>query len=258
MTRYGAIALSAASLFCIAANLRSQSNAAELRLEPPEVSVGLFYSGTDIHISGEAPAVDGLAVLAAGHKQTVDLKTKGKVWGLFWMNVGEVTFEHVPSFYRLVSSARLDRLASPEALVQAGAGYAALAAGSSSKEGSRGGELYAELIKLKEREGLFGLSEGGLQTEPGPGGMVRFSCTVHLPALAPEGDYRFRLIGFRDGKVEDLAEKTLRLQEVGTVASMKALAGEHGLLYGIVAVATALAAGLLTGFLFDLGSKGSH
>jgi len=102
------------------------------------------------------------------------------------------------------------------------------------------------------------VSEGDLRLEQGPDGAARFSCTVHLPALAPEGDYRFRLIGFREGRGEILAEKMLRLHEVGTVASMKSLAREHGLLYGIVAVATALAAGLLTGFLFDLGSKGSH
>jgi uncharacterized protein (TIGR02186 family) len=258
MTRYVAIVVWAASLLCFPRLAGSQARNAGLLLEPPEVSVGLFYSGTDIQVSGDAPAADGLALVVTGEEQRADLKTKGRVWGLFWMNVGEVTFEHVPAFYRLVSSAELARLASPESLIRAGAGYPALAAQSSSGEGERGGELFGELIKLKEREGLFGVFEGALRIEREREGMVAFSCTVHLPALAPEGSYRFRLVGFREGKGEGLAEKALRLQEVGTVASLKSLAHEHGLLYGIVAVATALAAGLLTGFLFDLGSKGRH
>lgn len=258
MTGCGAIVLWAVSLLFFPGVRGNQASVPELRLEPPEVSVGLLYSGTDLEISGEAPAADGLVLVAAGEERTVDLKVKGRVWGLFWMNVGEVTFDRVPAFYKVVSSAGLDRLASPEVQERAGVGYAALAARSYSGAGKREGELFAELIKLKEREALFGISAGSLRVEPGGDGTARFSCTVHLPALAPEGDYRFRLIGFRNGKAEDLAEKILRLHEAGAVASMKSLAREHGLLYGIVAVATALAAGLLTGFLFDLGSRGSH
>lgn len=246
------------STLAVARILYPQEPAADLRLEPTELLLGLFYSGSDVHVSGRLPDAEGAVLVIRGAEGTVELKIKGKVGGLFWLNVGELKFERIPACYFALASGPLRVLGTPEALAEAGVGYDALAADSLGAADSDKERLFAELVKLKEKEGLFGIKENAFTLEPAEGGGARFSIAVPMPSAIPEGSYSFRLVAFHGGKGELLAERVLRVQEAGTAAWIRSLSRNHGFLYGIMAVATALAAGLLTGFLFHLGSKGGH
>jgi hypothetical protein len=88
--------------------------------------------------------------------------------------------------------------------------------------------------------------------------MVRVSTEFHLPAKTPPGEYRILAHGFAGGEGRLLGTAQLRVVQVGMAASIRTLATEHGLLYGILAVAVAIVVGLLTGVLFGLGSKKAH
>lgn len=231
---------------------------AVVRVDPPELPVGLSYGGAEIRIGGTMPAADGAAIVVRGEEGPLALKVKGKVGGLFWMNVAEAEFEHVPACYYVISSGPLAGLGSERAPAEFEIGYAGLGIRSSSAGADDRRRLVEELVRLKEREGLFAVFESGLAFETTGEGTAAFSCTLRLPSRVPEGEWRIRLVAFRAGRGELLAERILRVYEAGAAAWIRSLAHEHGLLYGIAAVATALAAGLLTGFLFDLGSKGGH
>lgn len=231
---------------------------AVLQVDPPELPVGLSYGGAEIRVGGTMPAADGAAIVVRGEESPLALKVKGKVGGLFWMNVAEAEFEHVPACYYVFSSGPLAGLGSEQALAEFEIGYAGLAIRPAGAAAGGGRGLVEELVRLKEREGLFGVFENGLAFGPAGAGVVGFSCTLRLPSRVPEGKWRIRLVAFRAGRGELLSERILDVYEAGAAAWIRSLALEHGLLYGIAAVATALAAGLLTGFLFDLGSKGGH
>jgi hypothetical protein len=111
---------------------------------------------------------------------------------------------------------------------------------------------------MKKEEGLYSSDDGGVRLDAQGDGTLRFSADFRLPAKAAEGEYEIRLYGFGEdgGRLMDV--RTLKVEQVGMARWIHSMAQQHGLIYGILAVAIALAAGLLTGFLFGLGSKGGH
>jgi hypothetical protein len=204
----------------------------KLNVEPHEVLIDLFYQGADVRITGEAPGGRDLAIICAGAETKAELKQKAKVWGVLWLSVSDVTFEHVPGFYSVASTRKLDDCASDDALAQAGLGYPALM------------EKAVPDADLRRQE-MF------LKTEGGP--VSRFSASVRLPARAGEGEYRVRLVSLSGGKVEPLADAVFAVKLVGGAAFIKSFSVMHGLWYGIFAVVIALTAGLLSGIVFGRG-----
>jgi len=230
-----------------------------VRIDPAEIVLDMFYGGTTVHVKGGVPAGYDVAVDCVGKKDTVELKKKGKVFGILWMNVGDVDFRNVPSIYLLSTSGKLDTLAPPTTLEQLGVGYRALESGScDSLQSEEKHRLFRELLKLKESEKLYAFNEAGVQLEPGENETVHLSARFFLPPKAPAGEYEVRLFGFKEGQGRLLRTERLRLRRVGVTAFIFSLAQRYGLLYGVLAVVVALVVGLLTGFVFGLGSKNGH
>ena len=121
------------------------------------------------------------------------MKEKGKVGGVLWMSVGDLDFDSVPVLYQVLTTAPLDTLAPPAILVQLKLGYAAVIV----PHDSASARFVPELIKLKEREGLYAMHEGGLKASGG-GAEVRVEGAFTLPAAVPPGEYAIELVGFRD------------------------------------------------------------
>jgi uncharacterized protein (TIGR02186 family) len=229
-----------------------------LQLEPPEVAIGLFFSGTDLRVTGSAPAGSRLAVVCAGAETSVVFQEKGKILGVFWMNIGDIAFDHVPVAYQIATTGKLASMARGEVLIQAGVGYDAVGSRAAPASAPEQRRLLPELIKLKEREGLYSVSEGSINLQPADDGTARFSAILHLPARTPEGQYAVRLIDFQADQASILAEKRLQVRFVGAAAAIKSLSATHGVLYGVLSVFIALAAGLATGLIFSRSSQGGH
>jgi uncharacterized protein (TIGR02186 family) len=237
------------------ADLRSD-RAVWMKVDPTEIRVGILYSGATIQVEGAIPAGYEAAVLCSGEEGSIELKRKGKVFGLLWMNVGEVVFDDVPSVYLLSTSRPLSDLAPSPVLEGLGVGYSALQSrvGRSPESAEPGGD-FGEFLKLKESENLYSYDEGGLRLEPEPTGAMHVSSECVLPSKVPWGEYEVHLIGFKAGKGEVLQTERLHVAPVGVTAGIFDLARNHGLLYGILAVLIALGVGLLTGLAFGLRSK---
>jgi hypothetical protein len=230
-----------------------------MRVDPAEIKLGMFYGGAVVRVEAAVPAGFEAAVVCAGKEGRLELKKKGKVWGILWMNVGEVIFENVPSVYVLSTSEKLADLAEPSVLEDLGVGYPALESRAlPSPGGSKDNELFGELLKLKESEQLFSIEEGGVELEPGPGETFHVSARCFLPAKTPVGEIAVRLYGFSGHRGKLLDSARLRLSFGGATAFISSLAGRHGILYGILAVVIAIVVGLVTGFVFGLGSKQGH
>ncbi|HYQ80621.1 MAG TPA: TIGR02186 family protein [Anaeromyxobacteraceae bacterium] len=258
--RAGALAVAA---LAPAAAWSQPSPQAAVRVEPTAIEVGMLYRGTTVRVEGSAPSGLRVVLECVGEDGPVQLKRKGKVWNLLWMNVGSVSFDRVPSLYLARGE--------PEGPAEAasGPGYARVEAQvlpASADAGTRG--VFRELIRLKEAERLYalgtlrrdsdGASSGALLAGPGaaasPAGRV--VAEFELPASAPPGQYQVRMLGYRDGVAEVLASERLTVRRVGLAEAVATMARRHGLLYGILSVAAALAAGLLSGVLFSGAKKG--
>jgi uncharacterized protein (TIGR02186 family) len=230
-----------------------------LRIDPPEVRLGLFYGGTDVRVEAAVPAGLDVAVLCVGREDRIEMKKKGKVWGILWMNVGEVAFDKVPSLYVLNTSRKLADLAALPVLEELGVGYPALEAQALGPGGApEDHQLFRELLLLKESEGLFSVDQGGIGVEPEVSGSAHVSSKCFLPAKTPMGEIEVRVYGFSGGRGRLLDSGRLRISPGGVNMFITSLAGRHGLLYGILAVVIAIVVGLGTGLVFGLGSKKGH
>jgi uncharacterized protein (TIGR02186 family) len=229
--------------------------ATAITVEPAAIRVDLLYHGTTVHARGSIPAGSEAAMLCVGPEGTLELRRKGRVWGILWMNVGDVVFEHAPSLYLLATSEALGRVASEGTLDRLAIGYAGLQQRVTS---SGDPSLFKELVRLKEHERLYKVADGGLRLSPERGGTVGVEGSFFLPARVLPGEYQIRLYSFRDGAGTLVGASPVTLEQAGLASFISSMAHRHGLLYGIVAVVVAMITGLVTGVIFGLGGKRGH
>jgi uncharacterized protein (TIGR02186 family) len=243
----------------VALALSGEASAAQhsLVIEPSRVDVHMLYHETTVHVTAPVLADDGVAILLVGQERSLTLKRKGKVLGLIWMNVGDVTFEAVPDVYLLSTTCALSSLAAPAVLTRLDLGFDAL--GARSGGGATADTLFDELVELKERDGLWNVSERGVTVMPaGAEGGALATADFVLPAKVPPGGYRVLAYTFSGGNAELVGEGSVRVEQGGVAALITALSRAHGLLYGVLAVLIAGAAGLLTGVVFGRGARKGH
>ena len=224
-----------------------------MSIEPPRADIGVFYDGVQLKVTSTVDAATDVAVLVSGPASELQLRRQSRVWGVFWAPGGAVTFERVPTVYLLRTSTSLEHLAPPPVLRALGLGYESLA---TTVTGDAEENLLPELIRLKESEGLFHYSAGAMDVEPLGLGRRSVAAEIAIPPKAGAAVYRVQLFGFRGGTLVKREEASFTLGRGRFNAFAESLAGNHGLLYGMLAVVVAMGAGLLVGFVF--GSVKGH
>jgi len=226
--------------------------AIQLRVEPQTIPVGLFYGGSELRVTADVPSGSQVAVVVRGKSEHLALKKKGKVWGVLWMNVGDLEYDSVPGVYLLATSAPVRELADTSVLARHEIGYDALSS-------SAGGDasMFGEVVKLMENDGLFWRSESGASLTAS-GEASHLEAVFPVRSRVPASRYDVRVIAFNRQGASCLASTTVTLEQVGAAKSLRTLAIEHGLAYGIIAVVVALLAGLATGLIFGKGASKGH
>jgi Putative transmembrane protein (Alph_Pro_TM) len=225
---------------------------ADIRVEPKEIQVGMFYRGTKVHVEGTAPADGKVALVCAGHESDVELKKKGKVGGVLWMNVGDISFQRVPSLFLVSSEWHAARSGGSAPAATPAVGYESVEARvlPADADGETR-ELFREFIRMKEREQLYSSGNGPTRSSPS-----RVSADFWLPASVPPGEYEVRMLGERGSAAEVLGTQKFVVKRVGVAALITSMARQHGLVYGVLSVVFAIAMGFLTGVLFKASKKG--
>ena len=223
-----------------------------LRLQPQNVLISTFYDGTTVEVTGEVPRDSRALILVRGPGEDLHLKKKGKVGGLLWMNVGDVTFQHTPCVYMLYADSDLP------ASLDAEVGFAALKrAIDIVPAGEDKNFLFGEFLKLKKSESLYAFHSKSVSYTPESDDMRSFKAIITIPPRMRSGDYMVQAFEVKDGHVQDKTSETLRIKLTGFPSQLDRLAFDHSLLYGIIAVLVALTAGLIIGILFK-GKGGAH
>jgi hypothetical protein len=124
------------------------------------------------------------------------------------------------------------------------------------KEKEKKKELFDQLIKLKESDKLYLLSEGSLKITHLNNKIDKITTTFYLPPKAPPGEYRINLFARKNSEINLIGNQTLTVEKKGLPAYLSSMAINHGLLYGVVAVIIAIISGLIVGVVFS--SKGGH
>ena len=221
------------------------------------VAITSNFSGTDVTIYGtverDATTVSrvsgyDVAVMLIGPRRTVVTRRKDRVFGV-WINRDWRTFD-APSFYALATTRPLAELAQPAQLdaQQIGVDHLIL------PEGIPGGvEVMAGAREF--REAFLGQNRKARLYAEYPGAVRRigphlFSATLPIPAEVPVGHYKARVVLFADGS--PLAEHVsdVEVSKSGVEQEVADMASHRPLIYGLLAVLTALVTGWVGGVLF--------
>jgi uncharacterized protein (TIGR02186 family) len=223
------------------------------------ITIDFFYHGSTVSIKGESdPGVDLVIKVTApeGHQE---LKQKGKVGGLLWMNVGSLKFEQVPNFYAVYSTRKLEEMLSPDEMEKHTIGYAALqkhvtvtpVAGEEEKA-----RWFNEFVKFKEDSRVYNVSSGKIETT-NKDGKQGYSILTDWPYQAQPGEYLITVYAVKNNKVLEQAEAKVKVEQVGMVKTLATMAKDSAAFYGFLSVGIALGAGFGVGLVFRKGG-GSH
>ena len=197
-----------------------------------------------IHNSRQSSADAGyydVVVVVEGIPTPLVLRRKSNVAGL-WMNTTSVNFDRVPSFYALSSTGPLDTIAAPEVFEGQGIGFDHIRMTPRYRVPDAEMKAYREaLIRLKKKDKVYVQDQSGVTFI----GRSLFRSSVMLPANIPVGLLQARVYLFHQGGLLSTYNAELQLEREGLERWLHDLARNNGFLYGLLAIFTAVAAGLI-------------
>jgi len=216
-------------------------------LSQNRVAITANFDGSEILVFGavkrDAPApVTGemhVIVTVSGPSKPVTVRRKEHRYGI-WMNTDSVVVDAAPSFYSIATSAPLadilldtedlrHRISIPRAIRSVGA----------PDDISDAASFTEALIRIKTKKDLYQLNPETVIMDQ----ETLFKTQIALPANLTEGAYITRIFLTRNGQVVDAYETTIAVQKVGLERWLYNLAHEKPLIYGILSLVIAIAAG---------------
>ncbi len=252
-----------------AATAVAANDVISFNLAHKKLKITTFYNGTTLKASGTIPADADALLHVLGAKKNVALKVKGRVAGLLWMNKTDVELENTPAVYMvytpekvgkdlLLSQLDMGYKAMVKDVAMLGIGYKSLVQDIEIKPASADKKfVFGEYIKLMEKAGVYGVFNGTVEYGTPEAGRKTFTVTLKIPPKMHADTYRVEAIAIRDGKVLGQSSEDLTIELSGLPKIIASLSYGHSLLFGIMAVVIAVAAGLLIGVLFK-GGGGAH
>jgi uncharacterized protein (TIGR02186 family) len=180
-----------------------------------------------------------VVVTVQGPSGTLTVRRKERRFGI-WMNTESVTIGQAPSFYAIASSAPLgESLSETENLRHAITIPRAIRAVGISAEAADAPVFLEALIRLRNEDGDYTLDESNVTLAES----TLFRADVALPANLTEGEYKVRLFITRDGVVVDKHEEIITVNKSGLERWIHNLAHQQPLIYGLLSLVLAVAAG---------------
>ena len=216
-------------------------------LSQNHVSITATFVGSEILIFGAvkrdtpAPTDNPLQVIVVveGPSDPVIVRHKDKRFGI-WINTESIELAAAPSFYAVATSGALQETVSTlDDLQRQISVERAIRISNNPFTNEDPREFTSALIRIREKSGLYKLMEGevNLQEE------TLFDTRIALPANLTEGNYRTRIYLTREGRVVSEYETVIDVQKVGLERWIYNLAHERPLIYGILSLVIAIAAG---------------
>jgi uncharacterized protein (TIGR02186 family) len=212
------------------------------------VSITADFDGSEILIYGavrrEAPPPEGagpleVIVTVEGPSTPVTVRRKARVAGI-WVNNASVTVDSAPSFYAVATTGPLDHILSDTDNLRHGITIErVIRAIGITEEADKAGEFLLGLLRVRSNEGRYRILQGEVElTEE-----TLFRSDVVLPANLTEGEYKVRLFLLRDTRVIATQERVIGVRKEGLERFIFNLAREQPLIYGLISLVLAAAAG---------------
>lgn len=249
MSRRGRLGALAALLVALLMALLSGPPRAETvvpGLSQNRVAITANFDGSEILVFGavrrEAPEPEGppleVIVTLRGPSAPVEVWRKARRFGI-WVNAAAVRVSRAPVFYAVATTGPLDQVlsATEDIRHEVSIPRAIRAVGIAGTEDSPA--FLDALIRIREAQGLYQLREGSVELIEG----TLLRTAIRLPANLTEGRFVARILLTRGGVVIDDATAEITVQKVGLERVLHRLAMEQPLVYGLLSLFLAIAAG---------------
>jgi uncharacterized protein (TIGR02186 family) len=215
-------------------------------LSQNRIGITANFDGSEIIVYGavrrEEPAPGGpldVIVTVEGPSVPVTVRRKSRELGI-WINTESARISRAPSFYAIATTRPLaevltetenlrHRITIPLAIRSVGVASAVTDAPSFSEA----------LIRIRRDNGAYQMDQGAVTLLED----TLFRADFVLPANLTEGMFRVRIFLLRDGVVLDLNESIIEVHKAGIERWLHNLAHQRPLIYGLLALVLAGAAG---------------
>ena len=234
-----------ALILLLAAPAQAEEVVAEL--SQTRVSITADFTGSDILLFGAVkredpiPEDSSLEVLVTveGPKVPVTVRRKSKRFGI-WINTDAAEIDAAPSFYAIATTSPISKvLSQTEDLRHHVTIPRAIRAVDTGAVVSELDSFLDALVRIRESTDAYQLLEGSVKLTSD----TLFSTRFALPSNLTEGIYRTRVFLTRDGQVVDAYETAIDVRKVGLERWIYNLAHQQPLVYGILSLVIAIAAG---------------
>lgn len=218
-----------------------------LGLSKDEVAITTSFNGSDVLIFGavkrDKPIPDGdpleVIVTISGPSEAVTVRRKEKRFGI-WVNIDSVDIDKAPSFYAVATSAPLrDVLSDIEDLRYKISVPRAIRSVGAPMQIEDAAAFTQAIIRIRSNSDTYQLLENQVSVDA----QTLFQTSIQLPAALTEGDYVTRIFLTRSGKVVSTYETSIDVRKVGMERWLYKLSRENSMLYGLMSLAIAIAAG---------------
>ena len=203
----------------------------------------LLFGALDVPIAKDVETPRDIIIVVRGPEKPLNVRRKKRIAGI-WVNADTATFDAVPGYYAVVSNKPAEEIASSYTLREHSIGFSNLQASLIlSTTGFTTGQArdYAEgVVRVLRNENLYQEIIGGV----GFAGRRLFRAEFELPANVPLGDYKADVYIFRGGELLAKSTSYLRIEKSGIERFIYNLAHQQPLIYGILSVLAAIAAGM--------------
>lgn len=207
------------------------------------VDIDHDFTGLDILLFGARNDVGRIFVVLRGPKKDYVVRKKEKVAGI-WVNKQSVKFENVDSFYA-IAGGNLADVRNDHLLDSLGIGIENIALKTNSK--SIDVETFRKaLIANKQEEDLYARE----MTKISFWDETLFRTVLKFPKNIERGLYTAEVYLFDDGLLSAVQSTPIKVSKIGFEAFVFDLAQNQKLLYGIICVFMALAAGWTANTIF--------
>ncbi|SLN26142.1 TIGR02186 family protein [Pseudooctadecabacter jejudonensis] len=227
-----------------------------LGLSRNEVAITATFDGSDVLIFGaikrDAPAPAGgpleVIITLAGPDQPVTVRRKERVVGI-WANTDAVEVDAAPSFYAVATSAPLRDVLNDTEDLRHHISIPRVIRSVGAPDTVANARAFTDaLIRIRAGNGQYQVLEDQVLIEE----ETLFRGQITLPAALTEGAYTARIFITRDGEVVDLYETEIAVFKAGLERFLFEMSRNQPLLYGLMSLAIAIAAGWLASAAFRM------
>ncbi len=216
-------------------------------LSQNRVSITANFDGSEILIFGAVkreappPGTDPMQVVitVSGPSHPVLVRRKDKQYGI-WINTDAVEIDAAPAFYAIATSTDFsDAISDVEDLRHHVSIPRVIRNVGAPMDVADPASFSEAVIRIRENNGLYSVHENTVNLAD----ETLFDTRIALPANLTEGTYKTRIFLTRGGSVVDVYETDIAVQKVGLERFLFTLAHEKPLIYGLMSLAIAIAAG---------------